>query len=306
MASLQQRAITLLLRARRSKQFGQDPDRMMQNAREKQRHYPAQPPEKMRRRVDVATDESVGFPVYKFGPKTGAKCTGRHALYIHGGGYIYDIAPAEFRLIAALVERAGLTILAPIYPLAPEHTWRDSLPQVCELARGQRGGGAPLVMGASAGGGYALTVAEVMASEGRKPVAVLISPYGDALASDPRTAEYDARDPSLSAAALRTMLSAWAGDDDPRRPEVSPLFGNFAGIDQMMIVTGTNDVLHPQALQISDKARAEDVDCKLVIEDRCTHTYPLMRIPEARRAIDMIVDFIADSEMSSAATSVKA
>jgi acetyl esterase/lipase len=306
MASLQQRAITLVHRVRGSKQFAQDPDRLIQDAHEKQRDYPTPPPEKIRRRVDVAIDESIGFPVYTFRPKPGARSSQRHAVYIHGGSYLYDIAPAHFRLIATLVERAGLTILAPIYPLAPAYTWRDSLPQICELARAQTGPGAPLVMGDSAGGGYALAVAEVMASEGRKPAAVLISPYGDALFSDPRTAEYDARDPCLTAVALRAVLLAWVGDDDPQRPEISPLSGSFTGIDRLLVITGTNDVLHPQALQIYDKARAERVYCRLVIADGGLHTYPLLRIPEARRAIDAIIDFITHSETTRTATALNA
>jgi epsilon-lactone hydrolase len=175
----------------------------------------------------------------------------------------------------------------------PGHSWRDSFDAVAELARRQDGPGAPLLMGDSAGAGYALAVSQVLAAEGRRPGAVLISPYGDALVSDPRTAECDARDPYLATAGVRAVLTAWAGQDDPNRPEVSPLFGTFAGITRMLMFTGTSDTIHPQAHQIHDKAQTESVGSRLVVADGCVHVYPLMPIPEARRAIEMIVDFVA-------------
>lgn len=295
MPSVQQQAIIVLFRVIRRKKLWQDPERLIQDARKQQQDWPPQPPEKIKQRVDVETDESRGFPVFTFQPKSGGTSPRRQALYIHGGGFIHAMGAAHFKLIATLVERAGLTVVAPCYPLAPDHSWRDSFEAVADLARRQDGPGAPLLMGDSAGAGYALAVTEVLASEGRRPQAVLISPYGDAFASDPRTAECDARDPYLAAAGVRTALQAWAGNDDPKRPEVSPLFGSFAGIDRMLIFTGTSDTIHPQAHQIHDKAQAEGVACRLVVADGCIHVYPLMPIPEATRAIQKIIDFVATS-----------
>jgi len=298
MASVQQQTIIAGLRIIRRKKLWQDPERLLQDAREQQRDWPPNPPEKITQRVQIQTDESRGFPVFTFQPKSGGSSPRRQALYIHGGGYIHAMGAAHFKLIATLVERAGLTVVAPCYPLAPDQGWRDSFDAVVDLARQQDGPGTPLLMGDSAGAGYALAVTEILASEGRRPRAVLISPYGDAFASDPRTAKYDARDPYLAAVGVRTALQAWAGDDDPKRPEISPLFGSFAEIERMLIFTGTRDTIHPQAHQIYDKAQADGVDCRLVIEDGCIHVYPLMPIPEARRAIDMIVDFVTDDSNS--------
>ncbi len=299
MPSLQQQAIVVLCRVIRRKKLWQDPERLIQDARKQQRDWPPHPSEKVKQRVQVQTDESLGFPVYTFLPKNGGASAGRQVLYIHGGGYIHAMGAARLKLIATLVERAGLTVVAPCYPLAPDHSWRDSFDALADLARRQDGPGAPLLMGDSAGAGYALAVTEVLASEGRRPQVVLISPYGDALASDPRTAECDKRDPYLAAVGVRAALKAWAGEDDPERPEISPLFGSFAGIDRMLIFTGTSDTIHPQAHQIHDKAQAEGVACKLVVADGCIHVYPLMPIPEARRAIEMIVDFVATSAPAS-------
>lgn len=298
MASLQQQAIILALRVTRRKRLWQDPERLIQDAREQQKAWPVRPPGKIVDRVRVETDERMGFPVYTFAPNPGSTTNGRSALYIHGGGYIHDFGPGHFKLIATLVERAGLTVVAPCYPLVPDHNWRDSFEQVAALGRGLNGPGKPLLIGDSAGGGFALAVAEVLAAEALQPETVLLSPYGDALVSDPGTPEYDSRDPYLAAAGVRTVLTAWAGDDDPERPEVSPLFGRFAGIARMLILTGTNDTIHPQALQIHAKAQTDRVASKLVVAQGCIHVYPLMPIPEAKKALEHMLDFIAEEVAS--------
>lgn len=283
----------MLLRLIRKKKLWQDPERLIEDARKKQQKGPAQPADKIKMRVRVERDDSLGFPVFTFRPNSDDSSSDRRALYLHGGGYVHDFGPGHFKLIATLVERTGLTVVAPGYPLAPDHTWPDSWEAVVGLAPDQ--GEAPLLMGDSAGAGFALAVAETLAAEGRHPEVILISPYGDALASDSRTAEYDARDPYLAAVGVRAVIGAWAGDDDPKRPEISPLFGSMAGLGRMLLFTGTRDTIHPQAHQIRDKAQAEGVDCRMVVADGCIHVYPLMPIPEARRAMDTIVDFVAET-----------
>ncbi len=79
-------------------------------------------------------------------------------------------------------------------------------------------------MGDSAGGGLAFNLAQALAADDRHADAVLISTFGDATVSDPRTPAYDRADPYVAAVGVRAVIGAWAGDDDPTRPEISPTF----------------------------------------------------------------------------------
>jgi len=293
MASLQQELLVGLMRVTRKKKQWRHLDRVLAKAREQQARGPVLPPAELSERVAVSRDDSAGFPVFTLGHRVPRGVSAKSALYLHGGGFVRDFAPGHFKLFATLIERTGIEIVAPGYPLAPDHTWRDSREAILALARRIAAEDpAPLVMGDSAGGGWAFLVAQALAAEGSRPEVVAISPFGDALLRDPRTREFDRRDPFLSAVGACAAFKAWAGHDDPARPEISPLSGSFAGIGRVLVFTGTRDVLHPQALQIADAARAVGVPCELVVEEGCVHMYALMPIPEARRAADKIVAFI--------------
>ena len=187
-------------------------------------HHPVHPPARVRTRVHLSTDEALGFAVHRLAPLV-ASPGSPIVLYLHGGGYIHDFASQHWTYLVTVVERTGATVLAAQYPLAPEHTWRDSFPQVLALARG-----VDVIAGDSAGGGYALAIAQALAAEGVSRDTVLIAPLVDATMSDSRTAEYDGADPWLAADGVLHCGRAWAGDDDPARPEISPLFGNFEGL----------------------------------------------------------------------------
>ncbi len=306
MASIQQHLIIGFLRLTRRKRLWEDPDRLLADAREQHLKGPATPPEKLGERVNIAVDHSLGFPVYTLAPKPAGE---RHApavaraMYVHGGGYIHDFGPAHFKFMTRLVERTGLTITAPGYPLAPEHTWRDCYQQIVSLARMTMADQeAPLLLGDSAGAGFALSIAQALAADGQHPDAVLLSPYGDATVSQPETPRYDHADPYLSAVGVRTALTAWAGRDDPRRPEVSPLFGEFSGLRRLLIFTGTRDTIHPQSRLIAEKSHAYGAHCELVVAPGCIHVYPLMPIPEGKRAMDKIVGFLNATTESNVTT----
>ena len=102
----------------------------------------------------------------------------------------------------------------PDYPLAPEHTWRDSHDAVVELAArwANEPGGITLV-GDSSGGGFALAVAIALRDRGRAQAThlVLHAPWADLTTSTPETDSYDEVDPWLFIGKLRAYALWWAG-----------------------------------------------------------------------------------------------
>ncbi|MBU6253227.1 MAG: alpha/beta hydrolase fold domain-containing protein, partial [Alphaproteobacteria bacterium] len=84
------------------------------------RAAPAQlPTAKQRARLDIREAQFEGRPVWHIAPKGQAK--GRVLLYFHGGGYIYAASNFHWGFLCHLAEKHGVSIIAPLYPLAPEH-----------------------------------------------------------------------------------------------------------------------------------------------------------------------------------------
>ncbi|WP_059013441.1 alpha/beta hydrolase fold domain-containing protein [Streptomyces specialis] len=295
MISAEQTTFIQTLRLLAMKDRLSDAERTLTGARRLQAEGPARPPARVGRRVDLSCDDAPGFPVWTFRPKRPADPAhpGRAVLYVHGGGYIMDFAPQHWEFLADLTERTGSVVRAPQYPLAPGHTWRDTFPPLLDMARGT-GGPPPVLMGDSAGGGLVLALAQTLAAEGgHAPETVLISPFVDATLTDPETAAHDETDPWLAAEGLRACGRAWAGADDPARPEISPLFGDFTGLGRMLVFTGTRDTLHPQNRDLARRARAAGVACDLVVALGSIHVYPLLAVPEARGPREAIAAFLA-------------
>ena len=68
------------------------------------------------------------------GPRASRRTSSRRAhldpartiYYVHGGGYMAPTDPFHVRYATRLADAVGARIVLPDYPLAPEHTWRDS------------------------------------------------------------------------------------------------------------------------------------------------------------------------------------
>ena len=276
------RVVVTVLRLQGRKRRWLDGAKLVETAREHNAQGPIAPPEWLSKRVSISTNTAVGFPVHTLRPlveSPGAKTV----LYLHGGGFIHDFARQHWTYMTSLVEGSGVTVIAAQYPLAPQHTWRDSAAQLIDLGRE-----VDVVMGDSAGGGMALAVAQTLAAEGIARDAILIAPIIDLTLSSGKTAEYDAVDPWLASDGILHAAAAWAGDDDPARPELSPMFGSFEGLGRVLVFTGTRDLLHPQARQLVRRLPSTQI----VSEPGCVHNYPILPIPEAAKALQTLEAFL--------------
>lgn len=252
------------------------------------------PPRSLARRIRIERRDDFDFPVYILAPSEGDH--DRCVVYIHGGSYVNTLMKQQWAFAATLAKRLDATVITPDYLLAPEHTWRDSFPGMLKLVRqavDEAASGCTLI-GDSSGGGYSLAIAQQFSLAGiTSPPLVLIAPFLDLTLADPRCAAIEPADPWHSVEGLREAGRLWAGGDDPSRPEVSPLFGRFSGLGPVLVLSGTRDVLHPQSRCLVEKAAASGVPVEYIEKAGLIHSYPLLPIPEARGAVDRIIDFIA-------------
>lgn len=246
------------------------------------------------RGCEVARLDGHGFPVFSLRP-AGTTPT-RTLLYLHGGGYVGDVDRFHWRLVATLARRLGVRVVLPAYPLAPEHTWRDAHPPLLDLAD-QVAIESPqgvVLMGDSAGGGLALALAQQLADRpGPQPTGlVLVSPWVDLTSSTPGTREASARDPWLRFTKLDLYASWWAGEDDRRRAEISPLFGDLSRLPRTLVLCGTRDTLWPQVAELVRRAADAGAPMTYVEEPGLLHVYPLLPVPEGKRAVEQVVAWL--------------
>lgn len=255
------------------------------------------------RRFSLVTEVLSGpggdFPSYVITPRGSA--TGREPrrtiVYLHGGGYVAGIDPFHVRYVTRLAEALDARIVMPDYPLAPEHTWRDSHPAIADLAARWTADSDELVlMGDSAGGGYALAIALALRDRGGPQPArlVLHSPWVDLTTSTPETPAYAARDPWLSLDRLRAYADWWAGSaEDLGRPELSPALGDLVGLPPGLMFCGTRDTLAPGCRLLAKRAADAGWDLTYVEEPDLIHVYPLLLfVPEAKAAWTQTIGFL--------------
>ncbi len=240
-------------------------------------------------------EEDVGFPAYVISPRHVDPV--RTVLYAHGGGYVAPIDPFHVRYVTRLARALRARIVLPDYPLAPEHTWRDSFGAMTDLAaRWAAEPGGMVLGGDSAGGGYALALAQALRDRGSpQPTHLLLhAPWVDLTTSTPETAEVSARDPWLFLGKLQAYAEWWAGSvDDLSRPEVSPALGDLSGLPPALVFCGTRDTLMPGCRLLARLAAEAGWELTYVEVPDLIHVFPMLPfIPEARRSRRQTLGFL--------------
>lgn len=301
MPSLKSRIVAFVLRHSRKKAFAtpENMQRWIAQARKRQSH---RPPAWMVARHGIETRDVHGFPVYEIPPRAG---TAKRILYLHGGAYVFEITSYHWALIAEMADRLGYGFTVPIYPIAPEHDFHDMFGMVGDVYRSmldETDPGDIVFMGDSAGGNMAVVLTMMMAEEGL-PVPgshVLISPGLDVSLTNPATIEAELADPWLGIPGGQEAIRLYSAGMEPTDWHISPIYGDLSVLPKTLLLTGSHDMLTPDNLIFVDKARDAGVEVELVYGEGMFHVWPLIRMPEARRARDSIVAFLeAESETPS-------
>lgn len=204
-------------------------------------------------------------------------------LYVHGGGYVTEIANEHWCLIADVATTTARPVHVPIYGLAPDHDAIEAHAFLRDVLSHLSAQGPVYLAGDSAGGGLALAVTQQwLANGGTPPVGLtLISPWLDATMHIPAIPTVAHLDPWLGAEALHLIAKAWAGALDVADPRVSPLYGDLSTLPPVDLYVGTRDILQPDCLRLRDGA--PDGRVTYTEQPGALHVYPLLPAPEGRR-----------------------
>lgn len=216
-------------------------------------------------------------------------------LYIHGGAYLNNFETLHWKAMAEWAETTGCGIMAPNYPLLYCYTASDAHPLMLQLYLQlvkQYSAKRIIIMGDSAGGGFALALAQQISgsnSLNSPSRLILISPWVDVLGGDDAIQENDT---FLDAQVLRHVGTDWAGDIDPRDPMISPLYGNMQSLPPTHLFTGTWEIFYTDVVKTYNKMKSAGVKARLHVAEKMGHVYPLWPCPEgsaARKEIAKII-----------------
>ena len=223
--------------------------------------------------------------------------TERIILYLHGGAYVNEIANLHIIFCDKLAKKTNATVFAPIYPLAPNHTYEETYQIVENLYKLILKFNKPvIIMGDSAGGGLSASFCEYLdVNDLTQPEhLILISPWVDVSMSGDYE-EYEEIDPMLGVDGLREMGEVWAGNLDTKDYKVSPLFGDIKNLPQTTIFVGTHEIFYPDIVKFTSNLKNNGVDVELNIGKDMSHVYPLYpMVPESKEAFKHIVEVILD------------
>ncbi|WAL67491.1 alpha/beta hydrolase [Amycolatopsis cynarae] len=293
--SLRARALIASMWLTRRKQTFADIGKLYESIESRQRPENARPPATVRRHLSVECEEIHGRPVYTLRPR--GRPSSRHVLYLHGGAYVHQIQRDHWSFLSRLVRATGCTATAPLYPLAPNHHYDDTIALVEAVYKEKLGGVAPqdqILMGDSAGGALSLVLARKLRDEGRPQPReiVMISPWLDVTLADPDQLDHDRHDPYLAIPGLREAGRLYAGSLDPDDPLVSPLHGDLRGLGALTVFVGTRDVLLSDARRLRAKAAAQGVPLEYHEYPGMFHAWVIAGIPEAKRAGSLIAEIV--------------
>lgn len=217
----------------------------------------------------------------------------RVLLFLHGGGYCSGSIRSHRRMVSEAGRAAGIRTLAISYRLAPEHPFPAAFEDAATAWRYLRSQGLAAehiaVGGDSAGGGLSLALTLKLRTQQDLPGCLwLASPWTDLTLSGSTLASKDACDPLIHQGYLKELADAYLAGRVPQGdPQVSPLFGNFAGFPPMLIQVGSAETLIDDAVRLARVAGEADVRVTLEIWPHMIHAWQLWNahVPSGRDAL---------------------
>ena len=227
-------------------------------------------------------------------------------LYLHGGAFIYPPVFFHWRFLHDLCLRTHCDALLPVYPKSPEYdcqycvsTLLDFYQKVIHPSRYDE----IHLVGDSAGACLCLVLAqEAHKNSWKKPETLtLLSPCVDL--SHTKEKEMRAlqdKDSMLQLDRVIQLNAVWQGDLPATHPWVSPIFGDFSGVDNLSVYYGSAEILQPDDLFLKETYEKAGKVGQFHEFEGMFHTFVMFPIPQGFKATRMIADGIKKDRVPTA------
>lgn len=299
MESIQSKLLKMVLRIVNLKKMWQvTGNELRKNIEKKQLSESHEPPQKVQRNFNIREKEVNGYCCYIMKPlnSVGQK----YVLYLHGGGFVYEIMSFHWEFLGRLIDELKCTIIVPVYPLAPKHQYQEVFNMILPVYQQIISEVKPrnvVIMGDSSGGGMSLSLAQLL-KEKELPQPgniILISPTLDMTFSNPEIHEVEKLDPVSAVPALNDIIKWYSGDKSSKYYLISPIYGKFEGLGKISLFIGMHDILYPDAKKFKNMAYVKGIEINYYEYPSMIHVWPLFFFPESKKATKQIIEIIKAS-----------
>lgn len=229
--------------------------------------------------MNLQTERYMDRKVFIITPKEKEK-TNKIILYFHGGAYMAEATKQHWEFIENIVEDTAATVIMPDYPLTPKHNYKDVfnmvVPLYKEIEEKIDSSKEFIIMGDSAGGGLSLALLEEISQykDYKLPSkTILISPWLDVRLNNPKIEKVQKKDKKLNKEALKISGMAYAGEDGSDSYLVNPIDGELSNLKDIIIFTGTKDILNPDVYELEKRAKEVDIKIDIIEYEGASHIW---------------------------------
>lgn len=224
------------------------------------------PTEEIKQVCEVKEERYNGRKVFIIKSKQ-AQNTEKYILYFHGGSYVAEISLLHWEFLQNLAIDTNATIIVPDYPLTPKyhytHVFNMIEPMYKKIVE-KIDSNKLIVMGDSAGGGMSLALCEKIGEQDipQPSKLILLSPWLDVRLENTEILETEKNDKQLNKQALQLAGIAYIGDNESTYL-VNPVDGPLDKLKNVIIYTGTYDILNPDVHILEQRANEVNVQIQV-------------------------------------------
>ncbi len=241
-----------------------------------------------------------GVKAFVFTPRTMPDAHRNQLVFnIHGGGYVYgpgESGTAEAMLMSAL---GGYRVIAVDYRMPPDAPYPAAMDDTMAAWRAVVATTDPRrigVVGTSTGGGMTLALVLRAKAEGLPLPAAIApgTPWADLteVGDSYRTNEWLDNVLVSYSGYLSHAAKLYAAGHDMRDPQLSPIYGDFAGFPPAILTSGTRDLFLSNTVRTHRKLRRAGVDAVLNVYEGLSHAQYLFN-PAAPETEEVFKDIAA-------------
>ena len=240
-------------------------------------------PQKANESCDIETKEFMSRKIFIIKPKT-EQLSKKVILYFHGGAYVAEATTLHWDFLEKLANDTKSTIVMPDYPLTPKYTYEDVFNMVEPLYKeiiSKVDVKNLVMMGDSAGGGITLALAEKISQNNIQlpSKTILISPWLNVTLANEKIKEVQKNDKDLNKEKLLIAGISYARDEEGMKSYlVNPINGPLSKLKNVIIYTGTYDILNPDTHLLQEKAKKEGIDIQIKEYEQAPHIWIINNI----------------------------
>lgn len=216
-------------------------------------------------------------------------------LYIYGGTFVLQPSVFHWRFMDKLAYETLHEVVLPIYPKAPQYTYREThqaIEQAYRRLLKETDADNIVIMGDASGGNMALSFVQKLMEQDELPLPrqlYLISPWLDLSLSNPDiTEQVQKKDPIQNVFSLQSVAKVWVDDLERKNPRVSPMYGSVRGLPPVYMFGGTSEIFYPDMRKLADYFEAEQQPIHFYEYKDMVTAFPLYPIVESRKVLKQI------------------